>query len=183
MFSPAEKVQRWRKHTKERIVKSMGSKCVCCGYNKCHAALHLHHLDPNEKEFSFGKIKANPKSWGKIIKELRKCVLVCGNCHAEIHYGERKIPKNAKKFNELFVTYKEKKKPETDKCPVCGNMKIKKQKTCSRLCATRKSRKVKWEEVDLKALIEQYSFVKIGKILGVTDNAVRKRARKLKLID
>ena len=50
----------------------MGGSCVCCGYKKCDAALALHHLDPNEKDFSLGSIRANCKSWAEIVEELRK---------------------------------------------------------------------------------------------------------------
>lgn len=101
----ADKVKDWRSRTKERIVKSMGGKCVCCGYNKCTASLTLHHLNPSEKEFEFGGIRRNPKSWKKIVNELRKCVLVCANCYAEIEHGNLNIPDNAIRFDESYVKY------------------------------------------------------------------------------
>jgi len=47
------------------------------------AALTFHHRNPDEKEFTLGQIKDN--NWDKIIKELKKCDLVCFNCHMEIH--------------------------------------------------------------------------------------------------
>ena len=51
MNKKSQNVINWRKRTKERIVKSMGGKCQICSYDKCLAALELHHLDSSEKEF------------------------------------------------------------------------------------------------------------------------------------
>jgi len=39
------------------------------------------------------------------VTELRKCVLICHNCHFEIHsgIGTGKIPENPPRFNEEFA--------------------------------------------------------------------------------
>jgi len=80
----------------------MGGSCQCCGYNSCTAALAFHHLDPKVKELGISYTRANPTSWERIINELRKCVLVCHNCHSEIHEGIRLLPKTYAKFNEEY---------------------------------------------------------------------------------
>lgn len=131
--SSAERVKSWRKRSKERVVKAMGGSCVCCGYNKCTASLALHHLDPSKKDIGLGAIRANPKSWLKIVEELRKCVLVCHNCHSEIHAGISEVPINAKRFDETYLEYKE--VEDLEPCPVCGSSKPKRNKTCSKTCA------------------------------------------------
>ena len=59
-----------------------------CGYNKCIAALDFHHLDPNAKE---GGIIGTTASLEKQREEAKKCILVCANCHREIHAGVRSI--------------------------------------------------------------------------------------------
>lgn len=102
----SQKVKDWRVRTKARIVESMGGKCVCCGYNKYQGALEPHHLDPALKKFGFGSIRANPIRWLLICEELRKCVLVCSNCHKEVEAGIRTLPKDVARFNEDFVEYK-----------------------------------------------------------------------------
>ena len=98
-------VIRWRKNLKANMVASMGGKCQICGYDKCHEALELHHINPKEKEISFGQIRANPVSQEKVIVELQKCILLCSNCHKEVHAGIVSLPDDYEKFNrDLFVT-------------------------------------------------------------------------------
>lgn len=75
-------VVNWRKRTKIKLVEYKGGKCERCGYNKCLGALDFHHLDPNEKDFGIGGVT---KSFDKMKKEVDKCILVCANCHREIH--------------------------------------------------------------------------------------------------
>jgi len=85
------------------MVQAMGGKCQCCGYCRSLNALELHHIDPREKELTFGKIRASPKSFDKIIQELKKCILVCSNCHREIHDGIRELPENYEKLDETVM--------------------------------------------------------------------------------
>ena len=73
-----------RKRKKERLVELKGGKCEMCGYDKCLGALSFHHLDPSEKAFGFSS-KELCKAWDKLVAEVEKCILVCMNCHAEIH--------------------------------------------------------------------------------------------------
>ena len=106
MSRVSENVKSWRKRTKDRMVQSMGGCCQICGYNKTHKALEFHHIDPNQKEMGFGETRANNVSWAKLITELRKCVLLCSNCHKEVHEGITTLPENYKRFDESFVNYK-----------------------------------------------------------------------------
>ena len=78
-------VKTFRQRNKERAVKYKGGKCVKCGYDKCIIALEFHHINPEEKDFS--PSSNMNKSWDKIKLELDKCILVCSNCHREIHYN------------------------------------------------------------------------------------------------
>lgn len=63
-----------------------GFKCEICGYDKCIAALEFHH--PYEKDFGISS-KGYTRAWEKVKLELDKCILVCSNCHREIHEEER----------------------------------------------------------------------------------------------
>lgn len=72
----------WRKRTKIKLVEYKGGSCQNCNYNKSIGALEFHHLVPNEKDFS---ISSKSYSFEKLKKEVDKCILVCSNCHIEIH--------------------------------------------------------------------------------------------------
>lgn len=78
------RVTERRRKIKLLAIEYKGGCCVKCGYNKCIAALEFHHLDPKEKDFSLGN-KGNCIGWDKVKIELDKCILVCANCHREIH--------------------------------------------------------------------------------------------------
>lgn len=57
-------------------------KCAICWYNKSIAALDFHH-----KKDKFKLVSVMVRiwySWGRIIKEIEKCDILCSNCHREI---------------------------------------------------------------------------------------------------
>jgi 5-methylcytosine-specific restriction endonuclease McrA len=82
-----DSVTKWRQETKRKFITALGGQCRNCGYDRCQSALELHHLDPSQKEFSFGQVAANPRSLRGLIDEAKKCVLLCANCHREVHAG------------------------------------------------------------------------------------------------
>jgi len=63
-------------------------------------SLTFHHLQPEEKEFTIGKIRLTEEDMEKLISEAKKCVMVCNNCHAEIESGITKVPEDCICFNE-----------------------------------------------------------------------------------
>lgn len=77
-------VAKRRQKLKELAVEKKGGKCVFCGYNRYVGALDFHHLEG--KDFGLSK-DGITRAWSKIETELEKCVLVCSNCHREIHAG------------------------------------------------------------------------------------------------
>ena len=79
-----------RKNVKEKIIELLGGKCIECTYNKSHRALHPHHL--SDKEFAIGGNGAY-NSLEKILKEIKKCILLCSNCHRPKHsnYSNRNM--------------------------------------------------------------------------------------------
>lgn len=67
---------------KKKAVDLLGGKCSKCGYNECLAALDFHHEDPTIKEFN---LHCGRRSWEDIEQELKKCILLCANCHRKEH--------------------------------------------------------------------------------------------------
>jgi 5-methylcytosine-specific restriction endonuclease McrA len=80
----AAAVSKRRKHLKVLAVQLGGGKCQICGYDKYTGALEFHHLKENSKLFQLS-VRDLTKSWKLIKKEIKKCILVCSNCHREIH--------------------------------------------------------------------------------------------------
>lgn len=76
-----------RHRIKEKLVEYKGGKCEICGYDKCLNALDFHHKNKEEKSFALNSANYN-RSFEELKKEVDKCVLVCANCHREIHYKE-----------------------------------------------------------------------------------------------
>ncbi len=73
---------------KEKAIEYKGGKCESCGYSKCNRALTFHHKDPSKKSCILSRSKLSCTSWEKIKDELDKCILLCSNCHAELHDQE-----------------------------------------------------------------------------------------------
>lgn len=88
----SESVINWRKRVKIKLVEYKGGKCEICGYNKYVEVLEFHHKDTKEKDFTI-----SGKSWSyeRLKKEVDKCIIVCSNCHKEIHLKEE---------NEIFLS-------------------------------------------------------------------------------
>jgi hypothetical protein len=79
-------VAKRRRVIKEKAITYKGGACTFCGYNRCLDALDFHHLDETKKKFGLSK-DGITGSWEKTVKELDKCIIVCSNCHREIHAG------------------------------------------------------------------------------------------------
>ena len=75
--------KRYYKYKKLLNRFKLSKGCSICGYTKCGEALEFHHLNPDEKEFSVANIYNVNKQ--KLKKEIAKCIVVCANCHREIH--------------------------------------------------------------------------------------------------
>ena len=82
-----EKTRIKRQNIKKLLVAENGGKCFVCGYNKYIGALDFHHKDPNTKDFSVGRLSGINMA----REECKKCILLCSNCHNEVHGGITKI--------------------------------------------------------------------------------------------
>jgi len=91
------KIRRFR--VKAAAIKLLGGKCIKCGWHGNQAALQFHHSSPGKKDFMIGNV-AN-KSWDKIRAEIKKCVLLCANCHIVMH-----STKNDERFVKEALNYK-----------------------------------------------------------------------------
>jgi hypothetical protein len=173
-------IKNWRKRTKSRMIAAMGGECVCCGYDRCLSALEFHHIDRTQKSFSFGNWHVC--RWAEIIEELKKCVLVCANCHREVEEGAKELPKILPIFDESYTVLEKHQKSIKKHSPrncFCGSLfepNSPSQKFCSVVCSKKFHRKVQNRPSieTLKTLLETNSFEALGRRYGVSGNAVRK---------
>ena len=87
-----EKNKKWQrdryKKTRQYINDYKLSKgCAICGYNKCAEVLDFHHKNNGDKDFCIGY--SGNMNLIDIKKEMEKCIILCSNCHRELHSRER----------------------------------------------------------------------------------------------
>lgn len=159
---------------KLEFVELKGGKCEICGYDKNLSSLEFHHVDPSLKKYRLdGRFLANA-SYEKILEEVDKCMLVCSNCHKELHHENHEMTfvKQFVKDNEHFL----KKEKEVKYCKECGKVLLNENKSgYCHVCLAKQKRKVERpSKEDLEEMIKTLSLNKIGKMYGVTHNAVKK---------
>jgi hypothetical protein len=81
---------RMEKARKIREYKEQLS-CKVCGYSHKSRgkkfttwALQFHHHD-SKKEANVGDMISDGFALSKIFKEIKKCIVLCANCHMELH--------------------------------------------------------------------------------------------------
>ena len=83
----SKQITALRQAMKKQAVKRKGGKCEICGYSKNISALQFHHKNPKEKQFGLSQSGTN-HSWKEYWQEAQKCMLLCANCHMQLHYSE-----------------------------------------------------------------------------------------------
>ena len=176
---------RW-KARKLAATMLFGGACDVCGYDKNLACLDFHHLDPAQKEYVFHEVVKRP--WDEVLAELKKCVLLCKNCHGEVHN-----PEMAKEKIDIGCANRNLDKDKipagqrclmaTGTCPVCKND-VFGTKYCSIKCSHMVQRRVERPSREqLEKDINELSWVAIGRKYGVSDNAIKKWAKSYQLIE
>jgi predicted HNH restriction endonuclease len=87
-----DRVQKRRKLLRQKAIDYKGGKCQICGYSNCSEVLEFHHLAADKKDFGISQ-KGYTRSWEKVRLELDKCIMLCANCHREIHAGILQLPR------------------------------------------------------------------------------------------
>ena len=70
---------------KKKLIEIAGGQCCDCGYKRNIAALEFHHVNPEEKLFGIDLRKCSNLQWDRLVEEVKKCILICSNCHRERH--------------------------------------------------------------------------------------------------
>lgn len=67
--------------------------CTQCGENH-PATLDFHHTDPNEKDSNVFRLISSGY-YTRAYEEIKKCIVLCANCHRKHHYNERQNKKTS----------------------------------------------------------------------------------------
>lgn len=94
-----------------KSIKLLGSKCTSCGDDNWEH-LQFHHI--SEKNYNISELIHRGARWSLLESELKKCILLCGNCHSEFHFNERQSIDLRQVSKKLYIEYK------GNQCEECG---------------------------------------------------------------
>ncbi len=77
------------KHRKWYYDLKKDLKCIHCGINH-PAVLEFHHMDPKQKDFMVNFSSMIGRTREEIMNEIKKCLVLCSNCHRIEHYNLNK---------------------------------------------------------------------------------------------
>lgn len=180
-MTPGQNVVRWQRRTKLRALTYKGGCCCLCGYSKSVRSLHFHHMDINGKDFGIGSAV---RAWEKTRVELDKCVLLCSNCHGEVHEGITKVTALGPTPAEGLVLIQQAGltalvHPRGLRlCPSCGKRIHWDSQKCLSCVGFQQKTKILWPSPEtLAQMVASTPVHQIAKRLGVSDQAVTKRMR------
>lgn len=73
-------IQEWFREYKKNLIC-----CMCGDSTPWHLSFHHHN---NDKEDTVSSLVCGGAGKDKILDEINKCVVVCHNCHSDIHRRE-----------------------------------------------------------------------------------------------
>jgi hypothetical protein len=77
-----EKRRQWLADYKSEL------QCAQCGESH-PATLTFHHRTPAQKSFAIGDMSTVKVGLRRLLAEIRKCEVLCANCHAKEHWRGR----------------------------------------------------------------------------------------------
>jgi len=171
MSSSSIAVQKCRDKHKAKLIEAFGGACGICGYDKS-CGLAWHHVDTKSGSIS----RLLQFSWDRLIEEASKCVMLCHNCHSEVHRGIADASK-ARRIGP--IPDRKQKIVKSSTCVACGHKFFGRvSKYCNLKCARLGSRKISDEAIS-QAMLIYGSYNAAAVNLGVSYNAIKKRCFKL----
>jgi len=72
-------------------IKAASGGCQECGYFEHPEILQFHHVNPEDKLLLISSGNLFMRNWGKILEEIKKCKILCPNCHSWLHFQESSL--------------------------------------------------------------------------------------------
>lgn len=85
-------------------IRALKTSCVKCGEARPYV-IDFHHIDPSTKSFNINR-KSCKSNFAELEDEVKKCVCLCRNCHAEFHYLYGTQPKHPKESLDEYLNEK-----------------------------------------------------------------------------
>jgi len=74
------------------LLNKLGGKCQHCNETD-YNILEFHHINPTEKEYEICHGALRLKNITRYLQEIKKCIILCSNCHKKIHTKYFKHPR------------------------------------------------------------------------------------------
>lgn len=167
---------------KLELIAMRGGKCEICGYDKNIAALDFHHKDPSTKKFQLDSRHLSNTTTEDIIEESKKCILVCSNCHRELHNPQMDKANIPTLLEEMTSKHSSViKKEKKHHCKYCGkeiDNYTTGKKYCSKECRDIDTNRtiIEYEEL-VKKYDEVKSWEKVAKHFGTTRRVIQRIRR------
>jgi hypothetical protein len=160
------------------FIKLLGGGCSVCGYRKNISALAFHHT--KEKEFNLDKRMMSAKNISVLENEVRKCILLCNNCHSELHNPQLEIEGLQERIDNNSIESKTPKK-NISVCKLCGKTISKSAKVCSE-CYSLDREKIRTQihYIPKEDIIEMFKTKNISEIhreTGISNRRISKILR------
>ena len=152
----------YKKKVKESLVSAFGRKCQRCKQEFPSFVFDFHHINPETKNFGIGDANVSLKQ-DALFEEVKKCIMLCANCHRFIHQGEEV---------QLLCNFDESLYLETWNTFYYNNP--------NQVFGEVVPRQMPSRDI-LKQDIRSMPFIKVGLKYSVSDNAIRKWCKKLNL--
>ena len=176
----SENVVNFIKRRKANLRSVFHSKCCLCGFDEVQEALEFHHINPEEKEFSIGNGLNQTKALSAQLAEIKKCILVCSNCHRGIHANIYQIPNNWEDFydeeiaEQLLKDLEQVKTHQINYCQRCGKEISYHATYCSQCFHLIQQKCDRPSREELKEMIRTLPFTHIAQKYEVSDKAIVK---------
>lgn len=171
----SDNVLNWRNRTKEKLIEYKGGKCEKCGYCNLNylRVFEFHHKNPSLKDFTI-----SGKSWSyeKLQAEVDKCIMLCSNCHKELHEDLDRNSRAARQSTERPKGWRSR----TSKLKPCFycNTETKNAKFCSQECVIKHNSETrttpnKPSKEELFELKKTMNNIQISKLFSVSEATIR----------
>lgn len=161
------------------FIRKLGGKCSMCGYDKNISCLVFHHL--KDKLLMLDSRSMSSNDIGLVKLEVEKCILLCHNCHSELHHPDSETIKLNEQYPEISeeqICIKQSRKKERH-CKICG-IQIEQGLTKCSLCNLKNKKKRTINKMNPEIIIEMYKTKTISEISRETGFGRRRISHMLK---